>query len=643
MKDEELDHIFQEASQGIDFGDGASTWNDMKSKLKAEGIAVPESNQKKGFKWTSLLLILLLISSVGLLWNYIYNNENDQNQNAIENQNLVSESDQEVAAQADESNTLNSPQVNEDGNQPGVTVSAIDETNDLQESRLDEENIINAGGNSELSNSQNQDEVTSSTVDVRSERINSNSNSQSLKKNLNAGIVPIGQNLSSGDGISDNSQELDVSKSVDERGESQQLREQNVVVDKPDQQQVISNVSQTNAYDLENVDDQKREETDKTKAAINIFSENTSAGASSVKSSVDELTILNQNEIDQSNNEEKKLLTQGTTLTSDSVRTSNVLEADKSNEQVTTSTELTDKSSVDDKSDELGSFFATTDQPVSGQSVKEKEELINNTNDGDVNDNGTRTSSDNKNVSIFVASPALLDGKEFTPLEVKSSLFTPTLQADKLAVVQSIVDTQSEIRARRSRWSVGIEFSPDLSGASLGRVDDSGFNFGLNLEYHLTSKFSLSSGFVYAKKIYYADQNIESYNRNPNWVLDRVDATCDVIDIPINLNYYIAGRERSGFLLSAGLSTYFMLTEDYDILYEQPSTERRWSIRNENNHFLGIFNASIGYKKILSPTLSLQAEPFVKIPLQGIGEGEIDLFTSGLRLIFKYNQINIIK
>ena len=237
----------------------------------------------------------------------------------------------------------------------------------------------------------------------------------------------------------------------------------------------------------------------------------------------------------------------------------------------------------------------------------------------------------------YYAGPSLLRPIKIT---LSHSLSLPSPELAKVSFPQQTkTEDQEENSFLRSRWSIGLEFSPDLSTVGLRGIEDPGYTVGLHVEYHLSSKLSLSGGVSYSKKIYFADEDIESYpGSNPNWTLDRVNANCDVIDIPVNLSYYQNGYDASGFVFSGGLSTYFMLTEDYDIIYNDPWPEGSQFFRNENQHFLGILNLSVGYRKRLSPILSLQAEPFIKIPIQGIGAGDLDLYTSGLRFILKYNR-----
>lgn len=230
-------------------------------------------------------------------------------------------------------------------------------------------------------------------------------------------------------------------------------------------------------------------------------------------------------------------------------------------------------------------------------------------------------------VSEIFPVPFLAPGTEIKMVEMPEIVTEPVISRDSIF--------------KRSRWSFGLELSPDLSTVGLRGAEDPGYTVGLHAEYHFSSKLSVSGGVSYSKKIYFADEGIESYpGTNPNWTLDRVNANCDVIDIPINLTYYLNGYSASGFVFGAGLSTYFMLTEDYDIIYNSPWPEGSQFFRNENQHFLGVLNASVGYRKQLNPVLSLQAEPYLKIPIQGIGAGDLDLYTSGLRLTLKYNRIS---
>src|SRR5690606_17509722 len=107
---------------------------------------------------------------------------------------------------------------------------------------------------------------------------------------------------------------------------------------------------------------------------------------------------------------------------------------------------------------------------------------------------------------------------------------------------------------------------------------------------------------------------------------------CRVIDIPLTVNYTWRQRPQSSWFLSAGLSSYVMLSETYLFRYAGYGDTYQYRIENENRHPLGIGNLSVGYRRQLSPTLSVTVQPFVKVPLTGIGNGNLKLYSTGVTL-----------
>jgi hypothetical protein len=77
-----------------------------------------------------------------------------------------------------------------------------------------------------------------------------------------------------------------------------------------------------------------------------------------------------------------------------------------------------------------------------------------------------------------------------------------------------------------------------------------------------------------------------------------------------------------------------MKSEQYDYNYTWYNQPRKttYTIENKNNHLLSILNVAIGYRRQLGKQLSYQFAPFLKIPLTGIGEGKVNLYSAGLQL-----------
>jgi len=113
-----------------------------------------------------------------------------------------------------------------------------------------------------------------------------------------------------------------------------------------------------------------------------------------------------------------------------------------------------------------------------------------------------------------------------------------------------------------------------------------------------------------------------------------------VIDIPINIRYYFSTPQKHRFFASTGLSSYIMLSEDYYYHYQDYNNPRlvdSWHLNNENQHWFGIYNLSFGYQRGLGSDWFFEIEPFIKVPMSGVGFGQVDLWTTGCYFSVKYN------
>jgi hypothetical protein len=82
-----------------------------------------------------------------------------------------------------------------------------------------------------------------------------------------------------------------------------------------------------------------------------------------------------------------------------------------------------------------------------------------------------------------------------------------------------------------------------------------------------------------------------------------------------------------------GISSFIMKKESYDYQYKTPAGQT-WNylkeISNENKHFFSVLTLSGGYQYKINNRISLIAEPYIKLPLKGIGYGAIKLNSAGL-------------
>ena len=111
-----------------------------------------------------------------------------------------------------------------------------------------------------------------------------------------------------------------------------------------------------------------------------------------------------------------------------------------------------------------------------------------------------------------------------------------------------------------------------------------------------------------------------------------------MIDIPLNVDYYFAQKRKHGWLISAGLSSYLMKKESYDYFYKTPAGQtynKDWTISNKNKHFFSVLDVSAGYEYLLNKRFSLAVQPYIDVPLTGIGAGKVKLNSAGILFTLK--------
>ncbi|MDB5199579.1 MAG: hypothetical protein JWO92_1542 [Chitinophagaceae bacterium] len=197
---------------------------------------------------------------------------------------------------------------------------------------------------------------------------------------------------------------------------------------------------------------------------------------------------------------------------------------------------------------------------------------------------------------------------------------------------------QKKIRKPQERGLyAGIIISPDISTVKLQSVKNVGVNMGILAGYRLSKKISLESGVLWDKKYYYSDGKYFDTKRvytNANTKIKNVDGVCNMIEVPLTVKYNLTSG-KTNFSASAGFSSYFMKKEKYDyaISYNngQPY-QHSATYNNSSTNILAVANFSVGYNRELKQNITLRIEPYVKIPLKGVGMGSLPITSTGLNI-----------
>ena len=213
----------------------------------------------------------------------------------------------------------------------------------------------------------------------------------------------------------------------------------------------------------------------------------------------------------------------------------------------------------------------------------------------------------------------------------------PLEKINRNDITKSVQKKMDGALSQRPNLILSAMAAPDISSgpSSTSRSSKVSTNLGVLATYALGSKFSLTSGAIYAKKYYnYSANPGGSSTYTPPAGTDlEVKADCNVIDIPVNVNYKVLDKKKFSVSVNTGLSSYFMLKEKYDYIIDrpdQPQLVTTTEINNKNQHVFGIANVSVSLDHQISRRVSVGVQPFAKLPLTGIGNYDVNLKSTGV-------------
>lgn len=267
--------------------------------------------------------------------------------------------------------------------------------------------------------------------------------------------------------------------------------------------------------------------------------------------------------------------------------------------------------------------------------------------------------ADKKNVVITAAEPENMESENSTAVTPEQKKDPVTVDAKKEEPVKIAEDKKEEkikekevVAAENKKpsspdknkpkknivgnFGITLSAGPDMSFVELNKLGKATLIYGAGISYRFMKRVTVRAGFYSSKKIYTAKPEQYTFQGSSYPYLYDIDAVCKVYEIPVSLSYNFGQRKNHNWFGNAGLSSFLMKTEDYDYVYKVPNGQNytyytyKAAIKDRNKHYFAVLTLSAGYQYNFGKRVSLQAEPYVKLPLGGVGEGKIKLKSAGV-------------
>lgn len=215
----------------------------------------------------------------------------------------------------------------------------------------------------------------------------------------------------------------------------------------------------------------------------------------------------------------------------------------------------------------------------------------------------------------------------------------------KIAIANNLPDKKSTGKIKKStpsRFYFLASLGPDAGSVKLLSFKNSKITakYGVGIGYQLTKKISIQTGFYASTKKYIAGPGDYNPKAGSYWnmvQIVKVNAACLIYDIPLTVRYDVTQKPSTVFYATSGISSFIMKKENYNYHYFRNAVynQSSWKYTGNKNLF-AVLNFSAGVEKKISPEFFIQAEPSVSIPITGVGDGRVKLYSAALQLSVKY-------
>lgn len=206
---------------------------------------------------------------------------------------------------------------------------------------------------------------------------------------------------------------------------------------------------------------------------------------------------------------------------------------------------------------------------------------------------------------------------------------------------RSVDDKKNEIHKSKNPFQkskgfyFGIAAGPSFSEVKSQGLKKAGIDVGVLAGYQLSNNFSAETGVLFSKKYYYSDGKYFNMSKMPaNMQVESLEGSSAVFEIPVKMRYRVTTGNKNYLSFSAGLSSFILTKEknDYRLLVSGVQQNMISIYKATHSYINASVNLSVGYERKISKYSSVRIEPYLKIPLKGIGIGSMHVMSTGLQI-----------
>jgi hypothetical protein len=187
----------------------------------------------------------------------------------------------------------------------------------------------------------------------------------------------------------------------------------------------------------------------------------------------------------------------------------------------------------------------------------------------------------------------------------------------------------------------GIAAGAELNEVKGQPMTKAGLTGGVILGVQLNPKTAIETGVQVSQKKYYSDGKYfkpKAGSMPANMLVNSLQSTSTVIEIPVAVKYNFSKKKNTVYA-KAGVSSYIITKEanKYQAVVSGQQQEVNSIYKKNHSYFASDVRISAGYQHTVAKKINIRIEPFIQIPLKGIGVGNMPVTSTGLQLVLTRN------
>lgn len=245
------------------------------------------------------------------------------------------------------------------------------------------------------------------------------------------------------------------------------------------------------------------------------------------------------------------------------------------------------------------------------------------------------------NTITVTANPQQISGDDLKSETKKEIIDTPEQKKELAKAETKPTEKNDKKNKNKPTFYYGITAGAEFNQVKNQDMTKAGLNGGIILGLQINKKLSVETGVQLSQKKYYSEGKYfkpKTGAMPANMIITSLEGTSTLIEIPVSVKYNFS-KKKNTLYGKAGVSSYIMTKESnkYQAVVSGQQQEINSTYKTNHSYLASDVRISAGYQHTVGKKLNIHVEPYIQIPLKGIGIGTMPVTSTGLQLVLTRN------